>query len=703
MSGRRLLFIKIVVVIMIGVLILRLYDMQIVNGDGYKNLSDQRISANITEKAPRGEITDRNGRVLVTNRKGYSIKLQKTGIGDDELNAMLLKLFDILEADGKTLGDGLPVTQTEPYEFTFADDAEKTKWVESDKKLTAEMTAAEAVEYYKNVYGIDGELEEFTARKLAGLRYDIKRSGFSINSPYVLADDVSAAAVSVIKERGAEFSGVAVTQDYFREYTSGSLAAHVLGRIGKIYSEEYEELSQKGYGMNDLVGKQGIEKICEEYLRGTDGSRNVYYGRDSKLIGGETEVSAVPGNYVVLTIDADLQKAAEESLERNIKEIAAAGADKERKGGDADSGAAVVIDIKTGDVLALATYPTYDPQNFSEQYNELLQDNAKPLWNRAISGTYTPGSTFKPLTAIAALSTGAVTENEQIECEGVYKFYEDYQPKCWIWSEQHKTHGAENVSQAIVDSCNYYFYEAGRRTGINAIDEYASKFGLNDKTGIELTEEVSGNVSSPEYKKTLYENTADKKWVAGDTIQTAIGQSYSSFTPIALANYAATVANGGTRYRTHIIKSVHSSADGSTVYENKPEIAEETGVSEDILNAVKNGMRGVTDEGSAKMIFSGYPIEVGGKTGTAQISKKTSNNALFISFAPFENPEIAVAVVIEHGYRGANAAYVARDIYDEYFRLNEKNDGKNTEKNGINAQNNGENMQNNGIYSELLP
>lgn len=696
MSKWRLLFIKLVLIAMICALVWRLYDMQIIHGEGYKNLSIQRISANITEKAPRGEITDRNGKVLVTNRKGYSIKLQKTSIDDADFNAMLLKLFNILDEDGSEITDSLPITAEKPYDFTFANDEEKTKWFSSDKKLTADMPAESVLDYYKKAYAIDENLDDKTARRLAGIRYDIKHSGFSINSPYVLANDVSATVVSKIKERQNEFSGITVTQDYFRQFTSGTIAAHILGRVGKIYTEEYEELSQKGYGMNDLVGKQGVEKICEEYLRGTDGSKNIYYGKDSKLIGDETSVPAVPGNYVVLTIDANLQKAAEQSLEKNIKEIAASGRDKEKKGADADSGAAVVIDIKTGDVLALATYPTYDPQTYSEKYNELLADPAKPLWNRAISGTYTPGSTFKPLTAIASLSTGAVTADERITCEGVYKFYEDYQPKCWIWSEQHKTHGSINVSQAIVDSCNYFFYEAGRRTGIDAIDEYAKKFGLDDKTGIELSEEVSGNVSSPEYKKTLYKNPTDKKWVAGDTIQTAIGQSYSSFTPIELANYVATIANGGTRYRTHIIKSVHSSTDGNTIFESKPTAAENVEVSEDILNAVRQGMRGVTDEGSAKKIFSGYPIEVGGKTGTAQISKKASNNALFVSFAPFENPEIAVAVVIEHGFRGANAAYVARDIYDEYFGIN-----SNTSENP--NENPEEEQPQNYPDSELLP
>lgn len=694
MSNGRLLFIKIVLVLMIGAIIWRLYDMQIINGEGYKNLSDQRVSANITQKAPRGEITDRNGKVLVTNRKGYSIKLQKTGISDEEFNAMLLKLFKILGEDGYEVTDSLPISAEEPFSFTFKDDNEKNKWFSGLKALDEDMSPEEIISYYMQTYKISSENDMDSIRRLVGVRYEMKKSGFSINTPFILADDVSAMVVSKIKERQNEFDGVTVSQDYYRQYTQGKLGAHILGRIGKIYKEEYDELKNKGYGMSDLVGKQGIEKICEDYLRGTDGSKNVYYGEDSELLGESgKEIPAEPGNYVVLTIDSNLQRAAEESLERNIKQIAESGANQEKKGGDADSGAVVVLDVKNGDVLALATYPTYDPQYFSESYNELLEDPAKPLWNRAISGTYTPGSTFKPLTAIAALSTGAISVNEEIECAGIYRFYEDYQPKCWIWSEQRKTHEMLDVSHAIEFSCNCFFYETGRRVGIDAISEYASKLGLGEKTGIELAEEVGGNISSPEYKKTLYKNESDRNWVGGDTIQTAIGQSYSAFTPIGLANYVATIANGGTRYKTHIIKSIHSSSDGSLVYETKPSIANYVEISKDNLDAVRKGMLGVADEGSAKQIFSGYPISVGGKTGTAQISSKSSNNALFVSFAPFDEPEIAVCVVIEHGHRGANAAYVARDIYDEYFNL----------KNGGKVENTVENDTSKTDFGELLP
>ena len=671
MFRRRLFLLKILIAIMLIAIIWRLYDMQVINGEGYKNLSNQRVSANIIEKAPRGEITDRNGKALVTNRRGYSLRLQKVGLNDDGFNSMIVSLLKMFDEEGYALSDSLPITLYEPYEFTFEDETERKKWFEENAFDEKTASAEYIVNYYKERYKAE-TYSGIELRRLIGLRYDIRKSGFSINNPYILATDVPITIVSKVKERSDEFQGISVTQDYFREYTSGKLAAHILGRVGKIYKEEYQELKEKGYSLNDLVGKQGIEKICESYLRGENGTKSAFYGKDKELLKGATEKEAVTGDYVVLTIDSELQRIAEESLERNIKQIAASGmADgRERHGEDAKAGAAIVIDVNTGEILAAATYPTYSPETFSSDYDALSQDEAKPLWNRAISGTYTPGSTFKPLTAIAALSTGAITADEQINCEGVYSFYEDYQPKCWIWSEQKLTHGPLNVAQAIVESCNYFFYETGRRTGIDAISEYAKKFGLGEKTGIELSEEVKGNVSSPEYKKTLYKDEKEQKWVAGDTIQTAIGQSYSSFTPVSLANYVATIANGGNRYKVHIIKSIRRSKDGAVVYEEKPTVLNNVGVSEDVLRTVKNGMLGVTDEGSAKQIFAGYPINIGGKTGTAQVSKKSSNNALFVSFAPFDKPEIAVAVVIEQGYRGANAAYVARDIYDEYFGLN---------------------------------
>ena len=391
------------------------------------------------------------------------------------------------------------------------------------------------------------------------------------------------------------------------------------------------------------------------------------------------DTEPVPGNYLILTIDSDLQRVTEESLAKNIENIRRSSGVKPKDGADCNAGAAAVIDVKTGDALALASHPTYDMSRFDEDYSALLEDEARPMVFRAVNGTYSPGSTFKPLTAIAALQSGNLSISEIIEDKGVYKFYEGYQPTCWIWNEYKMTHGKQNVTAALENSCNFFFYEVGRRLGIDALGKYAEKFGLGVSTGIELNEETAGHMASPEYKKQVVQNLTSQDWYGGDTLQAAIGQSYSLFTPLQLANYAATIANGGTRYKVNLIKSVRSSVDGSVVREFEPEVRESIDMDEDVLNAVKQGMKKVADEGSASEVFSNYGVQVGGKTGTAQLGNG-SNNAVFIAYAPFDDPQIAVAVVLEHGVRGTNAAQVAKDIFDKYFNLNADQSPKPTEE-----------------------
>lgn len=663
-----------VITVLVGILmLLRLYNLQVVNGEAYLETSSMRATAAVKEKAPRGDIKDRNGKTLVTNREGYSLLWIKTAAPNSEINEMLIKLAEILAESDYEFSDSLPVSQY-PYEFTFKDENgngtedERKAWFDSKKRLNEQMTAEEVINFYRDeVFEIETEISPEQLRAVIGIRYDAEMNGFSYSTPYTVASDVDIEVVTKVKERKSEFPDIEVSRDYFRQFEFGSLAAHTLGRIGKIYKDEYEQLKERGYAFNDVVGKEGVEKICEEYLRGTDGRRILNSNDDGELLGIKNE-DAVAGDYVVLTLDADLQMTAEESLKRTITDIAAKGAGAgPQKGGDADAGAAVVLDVKNGDVLALANYPSYNPETFNELYSYLANDEDKPLWNRAISGTYSPGSTFKPLTAIAALETGAVTTDEQLMCNGIYKFFKDYQPKCWIYLENGRSHGWENVTKAIEDSCNLYFYEAGRRTGIESLNKYASMFGLGEYTGIELPENTKGGMASADYKKKI--EGEDAQWYGGDTIQAAIGQSYSNFTPLQLANYIATIANGGTRYRPHIIKSIHRSSDGREVMRTPSVVEERVQIGAGNLEAVRRGMYGVVDEGSASKIFEGYNIGVGGKTGTAQGSSKASNTALFVAFAPYDKPEIAVAVVIEHGVRGVNAAAVARDIFDEYFDI----------------------------------
>ena len=631
-SKARFIILKIVIAVMFAALIWKLFDLQVLKGEQYYEIANDRMTTNIVEKAPRGEILDRYGTTLVSNKVGYSVVMQKTDVKDEEFNDIIKKLVDIFYSTQCEYYDDLPISFA-PYQFKFEDENEdgsvedeREAWFKNNshlgKGIEENMSADQIMQAYKEIYKVSDVYSEDEQRRIVGIRYAAEASGLSQTTLFTVADDISVDAVTQIKERQDEFKGIAVINDYIRQYDAPGLATHILGRTGKINAEEYEANKDLGYGYNDIIGKQGIEKWGEQYLRGIDGTTGTTKEVNGKEITVMNDAEPVPGDYIVLTLDSDLQKVAEKSLEDTIQNIRASSGVKAKDGADCDAGSVAVIDVKTGDLLAGASYPTYDMSKFNEDYETLINNDAKPMWNRLVSGLYSPGSTFKPLTAIAALE----------------------------------------------NSCNYFFYEVGRRMGINKLDEYAKKFGLGEKTGIELDEEVAGHMASPEYKKEVVASATDREWFGGDTLQAAIGQSYSLFTPIQLANYAATIANGGTRYKVNLIKSVRSSVDGGVVKEFNPEVIEKVDMDDEVINAVKQGMKRVVDEGSASEIFANYGIAVGGKTGTAQVGNG-SNNAVFIAFAPFDDPQIAVSVVLEHGVRGTNAAQVAKDIFDKYFNL----------------------------------
>ena len=675
-SKSRFYVIITIMVLMFCAVIWKLFDLQLVKGDQYVTVANDRLTTNIIARAPRGEILDRYGTRLVSNKVGYSVVMQKTDLSDSELNSIIKKLIDVLYANNCDYFDNLPISFA-PYTFEFEDenedgsaDDERAAWFASNASMGVNetMSASDVVQLLKRRYNIGASFSEDEQRRIAGIRYCAEVSGLSQTVLFTIAEDIPVEAVMQIKERQDEFKGISVINDYIRNYDMPGLATHILGRTGKISAAEYEANKDLGYGYNDIIGKQGIELWGERYLRGTDGTTGTTKDVNGKDITILNNTEPVPGDYIVLTIDSDLQRVAEESLANNIQAIRNASGVKPKDGADCNAGAAVVLDIKTGDTLALASCPTYDMSRFDEDYSSLVEDEARPMFNRAVCGTYSPGSTFKPLTAIAGLETGNITTNEIIVDEGVYKYYDDYQPACWIWNEYKLTHGRQNVTAALENSCNYFFYEVGRRLNITVLDEYAKKFGLGEHTGIELTEETSGHMASPGYKKQVVTNVTSQDWYDGDTLQAAIGQSYSLFTPVQLANYAATIASGGTRLKVNLIKSIRSSVDGSIVKEFNPEIVDQIDMQPEDINAVKQGMKKVADEGSAAEVFANYGIQVGGKTGTAQVGDG-SNNAVFIAYAPFDNPEIAVAVVLEHGVRGTNAALVAKDIFDAYFKL----------------------------------
>lgn len=663
-SKYRFFILKAVAVLMLAMITVRLFSMQVIDGEVYVKTAESRASTGTVTKAPRGDILDKYGRVLVTNKSGYSVRLKKTSDDNVKINEIVSEIVSILEDTENPVVNSLPITLEYPYEFEFEDrndndssSDEKDNWFENNKhNLNSDMSADDVIRAYCDIYGISGDYKSEHIRSIVSVRYETDVKQYSSVTPVTVAEDINAEAVMAIKSLNEGIDGVIVAEDYARAYTTPGLATHILGRTGQISSDEYNKNKQNGYGINDTIGKQGIERWAEKYLRGKDGVTGTYTEIDGKTVELSEGQEPVPGNYVMLTIDYDIQATLEKSLENTIKAI----------GGDCNAGGAVVLDVNTGDTLAIASYPTYDMTTFDKDYSKLVQNESNPMLNRAVSGLYSPGSTFKPLTAIAGIQSGVVTPKEHITCTGIYDYYKDYQPSCWIWSEYNSTHGAQDVTHAIENSCNVYFYELGRRLGIDRLDEYAKKFGLGEYTGIELTEETAGHMASPEYKKQAVVNVTDSDWFGGDTLQAAIGQSYSLFTPVQLANYCATIANGGTRYKVNLIDSIRSSVDGSVVEEFGSEVVEKIDMDPQTVDQIHNGMKKVVDEGSARSIFEGYPIAVGGKTGTAQLGKG-ANNAVFIAFAPFDNPKIAVAVVLEHGVRGTNAGRVARDVFDQYF------------------------------------
>ncbi len=642
---------------------IRLFSLQVINGASYRESIINQTERSYPLKASRGEILDTYGRPMVTNRMGYYIRIQDISSDDIKLNETIAVLLDIMKVNEAEFIDDFPI-KGEKAEFVFENDKDTEKKIKEWKKeneFPQKYSAKKILNELAKEYLVSDEYDAETRRNIVAIRYGMKKKNFGVTNPYTFAKDISMEVVQQVSERSFEMTGVSVEVEPVREYVNGSMAVHILGRTDVIYAEEYEKLKNKGYGMNDIIGKDGIEKELESYLKGKDGSMMVKQNKKGSVERVLSEVPPETDNYAVLTIDSKLQAVAEKSLAENI---AAARGDK---GPDAYVGAAIAVDIKTGGVLAIASHPSYDPTKYTENYTELLNDKTNPLFNRALNGAYTPGSTFKPLTAIAALEEGIVSPKSTISCDGVYKYYApSYQPTCLIWKSG-RTHGPLNVSEAIGVSCNYYFYEVGRRVGIDKIGEYARAFGLGEKTGIELPE-ATGIVAGPEYREKL-----DMQWYPGDTLQAAIGQSDNMYTPAQLANYIATIINNGKRYSLHIIKEVREYETDKIIYKTEPKILSEIKLKDSTIAAVKDGMRRVTDDGTASAVFEDFPIEVGGKTGTAEVSRG-SDNVLFVGFAPYDNPQIAVAVVIEHGASSRYAARIGRDMFASYLGLNEVTD-----------------------------
>ncbi len=663
------LFLGLVVTLYVGVM----YNTQIVRGDEFRAKSLSSNAAAETVEASRGIITDRNGKVLVSNRLTYTLLFSDESFsGNEDLNAAIWRLIELCRANGVSWNDTLPLTRETPPELApelmdssfrlFVENQELPAHLDDpdteEDEFAFHMGAQELLDALCQLYGLTDGYTPEQQRCIAGVRYELSIRKL-LDRNYVFADDVSVDLISQVVD--GHYDGVSTGTSSARVYNT-PYAAHILGRIGPIYKEEWdgdkdkgiEGYKDKGYSMNALVGKDGVERAFEEYLHGSNGTKLVTTNSDGHITGELYVNKPKPGNTVALTLDIDLQEAAEKSLASHIQAI-------HDRNGKARGGAAVVIGVDSGEVLAMASYPTYDLSHFDELYSQLVKDEVNtPLLNRATDGIYAPGSTFKPLTAVAALESGIIDPSTSILDRGIYTYYSSPQPRCWIYSQRGGTHGYVNVSEAITVSCNYFFYEVGRLTGIDILDSYADQFGLGRSTGIEIGDS-SGVMASPEYAEKV-----GLEWTDGQTITAAIGQSYSLFSPLQLANYIATLVGNGNHYQAHLLKNVKTYDNASLMYAYDKEPENVVEMSDSTVTSVKKGMRDMA-MGSMSYIFSKCPVDLGAKTGTAEIDGDGTVNGVFVAFAPYDNPEIAVAVAIERADAGADLAPVAADIINAYF------------------------------------
>ena len=682
-----------------------LYQLQIVKGEEYRSASTVKIANVETVEAARGEVVDRYGRSLVGNRATYEITLNTSIMGAEaQRNAILLELIHICQDNGLVWTDTLPISADAPFTYTsdtplvYTDSEGKlqfnylgalldalplgskilpNRWTRADldaapsrEALGEGLTAEEIIAGLRQYFLLDEALSDADARALIGVLYEVNlRSKNVRQTEYIFAQDVSIDVISAIKERS--LTGVTVSATTVRQYNTTS-AAHLLGRVAAIQRENWDQYKDKGYNMNDTVGIGGVEAAFEDYLRGESGTLLQELSTSGKVVSESWKVDVQtgeslepkPGDNVMLTLDLRLQEKVEEVLADTIETI-----DSE----DTQGGAVVVQSVNDGGILAMASYPTFDLSTVyssTENYQQVAEDPLKPFNNRATNGTYPPGSTFKPLVAIAALEEGVVTATEKIRDTGYLQLpeedhypYGDWHPQCWYYRQYGRTHGLENLADALRDSCNIYFFTIGHRLGIERVEQYAAAFGLGQATGLELGEE-KGWVAGPETSEAL-----GMEWYGGNLLNAVIGQDNNMVTPIQLTNYISTLVNGGNHYATHLLKTVKSSDYSSTVYEYEPRLLGTLDLDPENVETVKLGMWEVANdpESSSSAYFKDLPVEVGAKTGSAQVASNVEANALFVCFAPYDDPQIAIAMVVERGASGSKLAQATAEIVDYYF------------------------------------
>ncbi len=633
----RLAALSVLLAIVLLLYSVRIFSLQISNAETYINQALGISYRTAIIKAQRGEILDANGRKIAVNREGYNIVLNKAYLEAENLNSVIVSLCRLLTEHKTEWFDRLPITSVSPYKFT--NDEAAVSRMKEELGLAHYATAENCITEMIAEYELEG-YDALTQRQVMGVRYSLQLADFSISNPYTFAEDVSAQIMQIVLESGMMIRGVTINVVPFREYVDGTLAPHIIGTVGPIYAEEWDKYKDKNYSFDDKVGKSGIEQLAEDQLHGTDGE--ITYKIDSKGNILDTTITKEPiaGKTVVLTLNKSVQAATQKALETVIRE-------QQSLGGTVKAGAAVMMDIKSGNIIVGANYPSYDLNTYTKNYAELLANPALPLTDRAFSGIYPPGSTVKPVVAIAALENEKLQFGETIKCVRTYKYFDDYTPNCMRY------HGTINLTTALSKSCNYYFYELGKRLGVSQMLGYFNKFGLG----------VSPELDLPASSGLLI--NADKEGLGGATLQTAIGQM-NAFTPLQLAVFVSTLANEGTRYKANLIDRIVSYDMRETYSETEPSALQSFSIDSEVIKAVKAGMLSVTEDGTGSTVFGNYAVKVGGKTGTSQVNGK-SDHSVFIAFAPYDNPEIAVAVILEHANSTPAVTTVAKALLDAYF------------------------------------
>ena len=668
---RRMLLLIAVACIIMGLYTFRLIFLQLVNGDSFKAKATNTTDYKFTVTAARGNIVDSTGKRIATTSTGYNVVLNKLQMGDQDLDTMLQQIVELLRQNDEKWLDTLLISEPDAAgNYTFTDSADST----SDQKTLADMKETLGLQQYATANDVmemlveKNHLESFSLpwqRVLAGIHYEMDRQAFSNVNNFVMAENVSEATVATIKENSLSLPGVEIVETSTRSYEQGTVLPHVLGRVGKITAEKWKvtdengqvtyPLKEKGYNMNDVIGISGLESAYEDELRGKDGVETITRNSDGVIVNTALTTVPEPGHTVQLTIDSEFQKAVDQALAKNVEWIKNTYADSKQ----ANAGAVVVIDVKTGGVLAASNYPSFDQNLYATNYSEYSADPSLPLFNRALQGLYTPGSTFKPAVAVAALDSGLINQYSTVNCTGVYTYYKDYHPRC----TRHGHSGNINVVDAIKWSCNIFFYDVGRRLTSDVYDAYAYKLGLGQRTGVEVSEAL-GHLTTKN----------DSNYTESLDIQAAIGQGNTAVTPIQLATYAATLANRGTRYRTHFVKAILDSNTGETLEETQPEVMDVVEDKGETFDLVREGMKGVAQTIPA---LAGYPYTIACKTGSPQRSEgyyvgstyKHYTNAAMIAYGPAEDPEIAIGIVVEYGGAGARTGQLVADIFNAYYAM----------------------------------